>query len=66
MRARRESEIHYKYSLNDIYVLAANFLFAACDPECTSGCSVKGAGYCDTTCSSPNFGLAIDYTCQRM
>jgi hypothetical protein len=41
-------------------------LFAACDRQCVSGCSHRGAGYCDTNCSSPRYGLASNFTCQRM
>ena len=45
--------------------LACCVVLAACDPQCTSGCDMSGAGYCDSMCNT-TYGLTANYTCQRM
>jgi hypothetical protein len=41
---------------------AANVLFLACDANCTSGCSSKGSGKCDSQCA-PGYQLTTDNFC---
>jgi len=51
------------------WYLTCKFMFcvytgAACDSNCASGCSVQGAGKCDTTCLA-NYYLTSSYQCSR-